>query len=126
MSFALQFINEYGTTILYSILVALAGYLGIVAKNLYTKWFDTKMKREAARECVKFAEQAYKTLHGEEKFQKALEAAEEMLAEKGIQVTDLEMRVLIEAALAEFNDAFNRTNPEEGEDNGRDEVPCEQ
>ena len=31
-----------------------------------------------------------------------------MLAEKGIHVTDLELRMLIEAALAEFNDAFNK------------------
>jgi GH18 family chitinase len=32
----------------------------------------------------------------------------EMLAEKGITITDLEMRVLIEAAVAEFNKAFDK------------------
>ena len=31
-----------------------------------------------------------------------------MLNEKGIIVTDLELRVLVEAAVAEFNDAFNK------------------
>ena len=36
-------------------------------------------------------------------------AASEMLGEKGITVSDLELRVLIEAAVAEFNEAFNKT-----------------
>ena len=35
-----------------------------------------------------------------------------MLAEKGIQCTELELRVLIEAALASFNDAFNKDSEE--------------
>ena len=39
-----------------------------------------------------------------------------MLAEKGITITDLEMRMLIEAALAEFNKAFEK----EGSDNTED------
>ena len=29
-----------------------------------------------------------------------------MLAEKGISITDLELRMLIESAVAEFNEAF--------------------
>ena len=32
-----------------------------------------------------------------------------MLNEKGITVTDLELRMLIEAAVAEFNEAFKQT-----------------
>lgn len=113
MDLFIQFINEYGTTILYAVLTAVAGYLGIVAKNLFTKWFDTKMKKEIAKECVQFAEQVYKHLHGDEKLAEAMKAASEMLAEKGIAVTELELHVLIEAAVAEFNDAFNRTKPTE-------------
>ena len=35
-------------------------------------------------------------------------AASEMLVEKGITITELEMRMLIEAALAEFNKAFEK------------------
>ena len=47
-------------------------------------------------------------LVGEDKLDKALEAASEMLAQKGISFTELELRVLIEAAVASFNDAFNK------------------
>lgn len=57
----------------------------------------------------KAVEQMYKDLHGDEKLQKALEAASDMLLTKGITISDIELRLLIEAAVAEFNDAFNKT-----------------
>lgn len=102
-----EFISTYGTTILYSVLTAIAGYLGIVVKNLYTKYINDKTKQDVAKTCVKAVEQIYKDLHGEEKLQKAMEAASEMLMNKNITITDIELRMLIEAAVAEFNDAFN-------------------
>lgn len=108
MDFFKEFISQYGVTILYAVLTALAGYLGIIAKRLFTRWVNTKEKKEIVRECVKFTEQVYKTLHGEEKLNEAMKAASEMLSEKGIPITELELRVLIEAALAEFNFAFEK------------------
>ena len=66
-----EFITTYGATILYSILTAIAGYLGIVVKNLYTKYINDKTKQDVAKTCVKAVEQIYKDLHGEEKLQKA-------------------------------------------------------
>lgn len=108
MEFLKEFISVYGTTILYSVLTAIAGYLGIVVKNLYQKYLNDKTKQDVAKTCVRAVEQIYKDLHGEEKLQKALTSASEMLANKGIVITDIELRMLIEAAVAEFNDAFNR------------------
>ena len=110
MEFIKLFISEYGTTILYAVLTALAGYIGIFAKKLYTEYVNDKTKQAVAKTVVQAVEQIYKDLHGEEKLNKALEAASEMLAEKGITITDLEMRMLIEAALAEFNKAFEQGN----------------
>ena len=106
----IEFINEYGTTIIYALLTGIFGYFGILAKKYFDKYFDSKEKRDVAASCVKFVEQVYKDLHGEEKLNKALEAASEMLAQKGISFTELELRVLIEAAVASFNDAFNKTS----------------
>lgn len=108
MEFLKEFISEYGTTILYAILTALAGYLGIVIKRLYTKFVNDKTKQAVAKTVVQAIEQIYKDLHGDEKLNKALESMSEMLAEKGITITDLEMRMLIEAAVAEFNEAFHK------------------
>lgn len=103
-----EFISEYGTTILYTVITALAGYLGIVIKNLYTKYINDKTKQTVVKTVVQGVEQMYKELHGEEKLNAALENASEMLALKGIEVTEFELRMLIEAAVAEFNDAFHK------------------
>lgn len=119
MEFIKLFISEYGTTILYAVLTALAGYIGIVAKRLYTKYVNDKTKQAVAKTVVQAVEQIYKDLHGEEKLNKALEAASEMLAEKGITITDLEMRMLIEAALAEFNRAFEKEGTDGIEDTAK-------
>ena len=111
MEFIKNFISEYGTTILYAILTAIGGYLGIWAKKLYTKYVNDKTKQAVAKTVVQAVEQLYKDLRGEEKLEKALEAAADMLAERGITVTDLELRILIEAAVGEFNKAFEKEDP---------------
>ena len=108
-----EFINQYGMEILYAIITAIAGYVGIVIKNLCTKYINDKTKVAVAKTAVQFVEQVYKDLHGEEKLNEALSAASEMLTEKNITISDLELRVLIEAAVAEFNNAFNNGKDEE-------------
>ena len=105
-----EFINEYGMQLLYAIITAIAGYIGIALKHLVTKYLNDKTKLSVAKTAVQYVEQVYKDLHGEEKLNAALSAASEMLAEKDITVTELELRVLIEAAVAEFNEAFSKTS----------------
>ena len=104
----IEFINQYGMDILYTVVMAIAGYIGIVIKNLFTKYINDKTKRDVAKSAVQFVEQVYKDLHGDEKLNAAFSAASEMLSEKGIYVSELEMRVLLEAAVGEFNGAFNK------------------
>lgn len=109
-----EFITSYGSTILYTILTAIAGYLGIVVKNLYTKFINDKTKKDVVKTCVKAVEQIYTDLHGEDKLNKCIESVTMMLGEKGITITDIEVRMLIEAAVNEFNKSFNGGS--EGED----------
>lgn len=111
-----EFVNQYGMQILHTALMAIAGYIGIVVKNMCQKYINDKTKKSVAKTVVQAVEQLYKDLHGEEKLTKAMESMSEMLAEKGITVTELEIRILIEAAVAEFNDAFKngKTQPENG------------
>jgi LL-H family phage holin len=103
-----EFINLYGMQLMYAIVTAVAGYIGLALKNVWTKYINDKTKREVAKVAVQFVEQVYKDLHGDDKLNEALKAASDMLAEKGIAITDLELRVLIEAAVAEFNEAFSK------------------
>lgn len=109
MNLITDFISEYGTTILYTIITAVAGYLGVVFKNLYQKYINDQTKKDVVSTCVKAVEQLYKDLKGAEKLERACEAASQMLLEKGVTVTNLELRMLIESALAEFNEAFKKT-----------------
>lgn len=105
-----QFLATYGMEILGAILTALAGYLGVVLKNLATKYLNDKTKRDVAKTCVQAVEQIFKDLHGEDKFNQALENASTILADKGILVSATEMRMLIESAVAEFNEVFSKTS----------------
>lgn len=102
-----QFVSEYGNTILYTILTAIAGAFGMIIKNLYQKYINDKTKRAVAKTCVQAVEQIYSDLHGEAKYNKCVEAMSQMLAEKGIVITELEIKMLIEAAVGEFNKVFN-------------------
>ena len=112
MDFLKMFISEYGTVIMYTVLCGLFAYLGTVAKRLADKYLNTKIKKDVAKTVVQAVEQVYKDLHGDEKLNKALVSMSEMLAEKGITISDLEMRMLLEAAVGEFNENFKGT-PEE-------------
>ena len=101
-----EFINEYGMTILYALITGIAGYIGIWIKSLYTKHINDKTKKDVVKTCVQAVEQLYKDLHGEEKYNEVVKSASEMLAVKGITITELEIKMLIEAAVGEFNDVF--------------------
>ena len=101
-----QFMSQYGIEIIGTLLLALAGTLGLIAKNLATKYLNDKTKQSVAKLVVQGVEQVYKDLHGEEKLNKALEMFSDLLAEKGIKISDLEMRILLEAAVGEFNKVF--------------------
>ena len=89
-------------------LTALAGYLALQFKN----YLDSKKEDDAINKIVKTAvqagEQMYKDYHGEEKLALVLKGASEMLAEKGITVSEFELKWLIESAVGEFNNVFNQ------------------
>ncbi len=106
MSIINEFIHNYGATILSTIVTAIAGYLGLVVKNLYTRYINDQTKKDVVNTCVQAVEQIYRDIHGEEKLNKCMESASLMLGEKGINVAESEIRMLIEAAVSEFNHNF--------------------
>jgi hypothetical protein len=103
-----EIINMYGVEIIGTLLVALFGVLGMVAKSMAAKYLDTDTKRTLAKVVVQFIEQTYKNLHGRDKLDAALSVLSDMLEEKKIHATEAEMMVLIEAAVAEFNEVFKK------------------
>lgn len=112
-NFVEYFFWSYGMEIIGAILAAVFGMLGYAAKKLYKSYIekqndriDTETKIDIAYTVVKFVEQVWHTLHGKDKLAKALETAEILLRKKNIPFDAEEMMVLIEAAVAEFNEAF--------------------
>ena len=107
------FVYCYGTQILTAILCAIFGCLGYAIKRLATKYINDDTKRTIAKVAVQFVEQVWTSLRGADKLAKALETAATLLKKKGIDYDAEEMQVLIEAAVAEFNEAFKKPLLEE-------------
>ena len=104
----MEIVNAYAMDILQAIVLAIAGCLGLALRKLATRYINTELKRTLAKTAAMFVEQAYKGLHGPDKLDKALQYVREMLAKNGIAFDPLEMTVLIEAAVGEFNEAFSQ------------------
>ena len=103
-----EFINTYGAEIIQAILVSIFGLLGMAAKRLAARYIDNGTKQSLAKSVVLFVEQVFKDLHGQDKLDKAMARLSDLLLDKGIDFTQQEIETLIEAAVAEFNEAFKK------------------
>lgn len=106
----INWLDDWG--FLAGLIGTVATVLGTLAKRFWDKTGGTlinnKIKKETAELVVQYVEQVCKNLKGSEKLAEAIKAGSKMLEEKGINITELELRVYIEAALAKFNEAFNK------------------
>ena len=94
-----EFISVYGLPIIGSIVTAVLGWVGLQIKALYERYINTKEKQAVCKTVVAAVDQIYKDLGGEEKLDKAIEAASDMLNARGIACTELELRMLLESAV---------------------------
>ena len=94
-----EFISTYGLPIIGSIVTGVLGWVGVQIKALYERYVDTKEKQAVCKTVVAAVDQIYKDLGGEEKLDKAIEAASDMLNARGISCTELELRMLLESAV---------------------------
>lgn len=105
----------YCLPVIAAALTALAGYIGTQTKLLYEKHINDKTKAAVVRTCVKAVEQLYRDLGGPDKLKKAQEGVRQMLGEKGITISELELNFLIESVVSEFNYGFAKVSEvEEG------------
>lgn len=98
-----EFISAYGGAILETILLAIIGFFGAKLKSVLDKKEISSTKKQTVRTCVKAVEQIYHALSGPEKLEYCKANILQMLGEKGIDITDLEMTMLIESVVSEFN-----------------------
>lgn len=106
MDYITDLIETIVMSLAYGAVTAIMGWLGVKAKQFVERRMNDQTKREVAKVCVGAIEQAYKNMHGEDKFDKAVESCSKLLSEKGISISNDEMTMLIESAVSEFNNAF--------------------
>ena len=99
-----EFISNYGIEILNTILVAVVTFLGTQIKRIYENFVNDKTKKQVVEDTVKYVEQIYTDIKGEEKLNKAIESATQILNEKGISITEIELRVMIESVCNSFKE----------------------
>ena len=99
-------INGVLIPLLSAVLLGVAGWLGVKLKQRIDKSEENKTKLEVVALCVSAVEQIYKNLHGDEKLQECIKMVTDMLETRGIEISPSEILIMIEATLAEFNNAF--------------------
>ncbi len=102
MGFLSEFITTYGNELLYMILTAILSFIGLKMKSSYDKHINEKTKKMVVEDTVKYVEQIYKNAGSKKKYELAKENILDLLNDKGIQITDLEIKVLIESACNNF------------------------
>jgi hypothetical protein len=104
--FLIEIVTLYAPQVMEAVLYVVVSLLALAAAKYLKPILQNKVIKAIAKNVVLFVEQTYKDLHGEDKLNKALEAFSEMLAERKIKVSANEMRVMLEAAVAELNGVF--------------------
>ena len=92
-------------TLLVAILTGVASFIGTKIKTIYQEKVNDETKRKVVETVVNAVEQIYKDLDGKDKLLKAQQNIVEMLNEKNITITELEMKMLIEEVCNSFKKA---------------------
>lgn len=95
--------------ILITILTAIISFIGMTIKNSYTKYINTKTKKEIVYATVQYVEQICKNkgINSKDKFDNAKKKILEWLREKGIKISDTELEIMIESAVSQLNKSSN-------------------
>lgn len=106
-----QFIEQITPAVLNLAVVCITvifSYVGMKVKAIYNEKVNTEIKKDVVNTTVKYVEQVYKDIHGEDKLNEALKEAISILSQKGIPVSDSELKVLIEAAVNALNKELSK------------------
>ena len=100
-------INGYINQIILTILLLFAAFLGAQVRNLYRKYVNTEIKQAVCKTAGLFVEQVYRDIHGPDKLAAAMARASDILKEYGIEISNVELTAMLEAAVREFINSFN-------------------
>ena len=99
MKFFVEFINQYGISIIHSVVAVILSYVSLEIKKIYKRYYTDRIKRDVVRMVCQAVNQLYPKLSGEDKLNKTIINCREILDEKGIVINDLELRMYIESSV---------------------------
>lgn len=105
-----EILNQVLSILLPALATLIAGWFAVLGNKIkiaYEEKINTQIKKQVVQSTVEYVEQVYKAINGDEKLQKAIEQATIILGEKGILISEVELRMLIEAAVYGLNQGFN-------------------
>ena len=97
MKFISEFISQYGFAIIHIFFLSIVSYVSFSIKKILKKHVDDKTKKEVIVTVCVAINKLYPNLNNDEKFNKIIFNCEQILKEKGIIISDLELRMYIVA-----------------------------
>jgi hypothetical protein len=108
-----EILSTYLLPIVGTALSAFCAWLGTKLKTIYEEKANTELKKKIIDDTVQYVEQVFKDSSSEEKLSEAVKAAGDWLQEKGIDVSDSELKILIESSVYSLTNSFYELAPEE-------------
>lgn len=99
MNIITNFVTDYGFHIIATAITGILSYIGVNIKNTLKQYYQHKLEKEEAEMVYHEIEELYPNLTKEEKIQKMVTDLGQILKEKKIQVTNLELQILIESTI---------------------------
>lgn len=99
MRYFIDFMNQYGVSMIHSIAIAIISYVSFEVKRIYKKYINDNTKKDVVKMVCQAVNQVYPNLSGKEKLDQTMINSKEILLEKGISISDLELRMYIESSI---------------------------
>ena len=103
MKYIISFFNQYSLSLIHSITAITISYISIKFKNILLKHSNNKIKNEVITMVCRAINQLYPNESGTNKLNLAINNIQEILKEKNITVSNLELRMYIEGNVSLIN-----------------------
>ncbi len=105
MKYIKDFINQYAPSMIHTLCITLFSYIGVEIKRLYHQYIIDKTKKEVIKNVCMAIQQIYPNLDSTDKLNKAIKNTREILKEKNINISNLELRMYIESTVYYFKNS---------------------
>ncbi len=96
MKYFMDFLNQYGASFIHSIAVLFLSFMSFEIKKIYKKYIYDKTKKDVVKMVCHMINRLYPNINEEDKLNKVISNSKQILSEKGIDISDLELRMYIE------------------------------